>query len=394
MTFFRSAFYTPEASGEAFRDFDYDRLSLDLASLTTTWDLEGKIEKKALLDLGSVTDGNGSFFPELSCTLSLVNPRNDSWGELVVDQGETRLLLTFPVHSRGNTEVNGEGISYLRFRYLDGYFYWESSRDSSTHTLAQEKVTLMLAPDGVDDSDWRTPYRTQPHLINEMRRLIPFVGNGLTPAQDSSYSSDRIIAVTILVMPGVYDSWFFHYLDKYGIEVIGAGDSPGDVVVYGNDKNTGIKIAYCNTITIKNLTISSNQQCGYIIGSQDILFENCELICRKTFWPTSALFCTRNSWLRVNGEIGLQNPVYGDVGDIGFFVSSTYASIANISCNLSSPDNLSFWGTGAFLKATFASIIDAGKLTTGNTLEGAAASVSQDGKIYMPAELINNLTYD
>jgi len=387
MVYFRSAFYTPEDSGLAFRDFNYTRLSLDLPSASIHWNLQEKMEVLGIIDLGIVTDGAGSSFPEIFCRLVMEFPRQDSRGELLILQGGTRIALVFPGNSQGNVEVS-ESFTILSFRFVDGAFYWRSSKNSKTYTISDPFVTLYLSPDGIDDEDWTTPFQDPNQLIRVLRNK----GNFTTGIPDvtNRFGSDRYIGAEILAYPGQYNAtWFWQYIDFYGINVIGMGDSPEDVVFYGHDKNEGIKMAGALEINFKNITINSNNTGVYMLHCHDINFEDCRFILRNPT-PRNVIFCSRGSRVVLGRQIQLDS-----ASNFRRFVNSSYDSSVEINCNLVAVNGNTLNFSDSFLFADAEARIYAEPLTIGDgtILQGLAAAVRRGGRIYAPPEEINNLIY-
>lgn len=326
---------------------------------------------------------------------------NFSQGKIILTQGETKVILNFPINSIGKFEI-GEQTTNLSFVYTSNGYVWGSDIDSTTYSLAANSaIDLYVDPiSGINDQNHLTPYLTINHCIREIKRLIPYTTR---PEQTSGYGGDRFIGVNVRLMPGTYaltpneydgdgnpiqsETVFAQYLSSYGISFIGQGTTPNDVIIYGNDANDGIKISNSCEINFENLTISSNRSGIYVLDSNDINVLNCIFINRSNN-VRNAIF-SLNSRLVLKGVVELR-------GQFRRLVNCNRHSIAEISAEIivtpSAENPKPFEG---FLSAFTASDIYASQMTVpGGVPQGGIALVLDSPKctIEMPTD-IGGLTY-
>ncbi|MEQ9236345.1 right-handed parallel beta-helix repeat-containing protein [Coleofasciculus sp. E2-BRE-01] len=316
-------------------------------------DLKGKQNALFIVQLGTLTETTTDPDTGLETTTPVkeINPiitfdnstANFSQGKILIVQGSTTLLPIFPLGSQGNFEINPNpnGTTILDFIHTDSGYVWNSSRDSSTYSLASAGVVdLHVDPvAGVNDKNPQTPYQTINYTIGEIKRLIPH--SVAYPHQSSGYSGDRFIAVRVHLAPGTYalspdelddegnpiasETVFAQYLNKYGIDFIGEGETPSEVIIYGNNSNDGIKLSNSCECNFKNLTISFNRSGIYVLDSNDISVENC-IFENRSSNVRNAVFCY-HSRIILKGIIELR-------GNFRRLINCDMNSVSLISCQV------------------------------------------------------------
>ena len=378
-------------------------ITLDLANRQETlWIIPPQLLTEILIDPNTGTEVPTPI-KSINVTISFENAiANFSQGKILVVQGDTKVNLTFPSNSTGKFEVGPDSTSLI-FVYTNNGYIWTSSEDSSTYSLgANGTVDFFIDPvNGVDDRNPGTPYLTINHTIQEINRLVPYT---YRPTQSSGYSGDRFIGVRVHLASGTYattpnevdgtgnpiasETVFAQYLSRYGIDFIGEGTTPNDVIIYGNNANDCIKLSGSHEVNFTNITFSSNRSGIYALDSRDITITNCIFINRSSS-VKNAIFASRGSRVILQGEIELQ-------GNFRRLINCNMQSIAEVNCNVTViPATVNSQPFEGFLSAFKGSDIYAQNMTVpGGVPQGGIALVVDSPKctIEMPTD-IAGLTY-
>ncbi|GEM_PF-6291456 len=293
-------FYGAALTGDFWRSRNYEPLVIDQESAAITWDAQGKEDIRAFLVPADFVDQTSVTISELQVSLTIANAPSGCRGELVIPAyGATRPIISLADTTEGL--FNPQENSILRFRLVQGVFYWESDKDARAYSLADTSpVVFEVDPVNGIDSESSPIKQSLPYTIGLIKRFVPF--SRIQPAQDASWSGDRFFAVEIRLHPGTYNSSnFFQYFQDYGIKIVGLGLTPAEVEVFANNSTSAFVVTACSDISFENLRISSVKAAFNILNSDYVHAKNIEFVFRSG--TPNCFYVTLLSNLKLSGTM-------------------------------------------------------------------------------------------